>query len=106
MTVDQSGPADSYGERSLKRAWNFSEIGRQQTWGSLQCRLWVISGQTVPAQNPTVVCYYSNSGQTQARSDCPLSARNGQTRGHGTSISSATRPPLIIRFSASLTPGH
>jgi hypothetical protein len=41
MTVDQSGPADSYGERSLKRAWNFAEISRQQTWGSLQFRLWV-----------------------------------------------------------------
>jgi hypothetical protein len=50
MTVDQSGPADSYGERSLKRAWNFSEISRQQTWGSLQFRLWVIDGLVIGGQ--------------------------------------------------------
>jgi hypothetical protein len=50
MTVDQSGPADSYGERSLKRAWNFSEISRQQTWGSLQFRLWAIDGLVIGGQ--------------------------------------------------------
>jgi hypothetical protein len=27
MAVAQSGPADSYGERSIEPAWNFSEIG-------------------------------------------------------------------------------
>ena len=31
---------------------------------------------------PTIFCYCSNSGQTQARSDCPLSARNEILRGN------------------------
>jgi hypothetical protein len=72
MAVAQSGPADSYGERSLERAWNFSDfvarvhfvtnqnailkgLDRKLGQGLLkdcQCRSWVKSGQTIAGQNP------------------------------------------------------